>query len=166
MKSPKNFLIVSLTIILLCSTTVFLAVLNPNDLSVSATNISKEKSNWNVKINSVEVFSINGTVVSDITTFTDSSCKFSHTFSKYGDSITYKVKVKNEGTFDAVLDSSSFTSLDNYKNDVRVDFEEPNQILKSGEEKEFNVSFTYINSVNTLPIKNISKIVIAYNKYN
>ena len=166
MKSPKNFLIVLLTIVLLCSTTVFLAVLNPNDLSVSTKNISKSDTNWNVKIDSVKVVSISGTVVSDIPTFTDTSCKFTHVFNKNGDSITYKIKVKNEGSFDAILDSSSFTPLDEYKNYVKVNFEEPAKVLKSGEEKEFNISFTYVNNVNMVSIKNVSKIVVAYKQYN
>lgn len=166
MKSPKNFLIVSLTIILLCSITVFLAVLNPSDLSVSAINSSSEKSKWSVKVDSVKVADVTGTVVNDSPIYTDTSCKFSHTFNKYGDSITYKVKIKNDGTFDAILDSSSFIALDDYKNDVRVNFEEPVQILKSGEEKEFTVSFTYVNSANVIPIKNVSKIVVAYKQYN
>ena len=165
MRSPKNFLIVSLVVILLCSTTVFLAVLNPNDLSVSAAN-STEKEKWNVKIDSVKVTNISGTVVNDEPICTGSSCKFSQAFVAAGDSIVYKVKVKNEGSIDAVLDSSTLTVLDDSNSGVDVNYEKPSKILKSGEETEFLVSFKCITPVSVVPVKNTSKLVVAYKQYN
>ncbi len=160
MKSPKNFLIVSLFVMLLCSTTVFVAIVSPSDLSTSVKDYSKEI--WNVKIDSVDVVSTTGKAIYNNPSFTATSVKYNHSFSEKGDSVTYKVKVKNEGSYDAKIDYNSLFMNNNESLYVNVISTEPSNVLKKGGETEFTVSFQYVNNENVGTFNNTCTGIVSY----
>lgn len=160
MKSPKNFLIVSLFVMLLCSTTVFVAIISPRDLSASVKDYNNES--WNVKIESVDVVNTTGNAIYDKPSFTATSIKYNNSFSVNGDSVTYKVKVKNNGSYDAKIDYNSLFMNNNDSLYVNVISTEPSNILKKGEETEFTVSFQYVNNVNIGVFNNTCTGFISY----
>lgn len=161
MKSSKNFMIVALVLMFLCMSTVYVAIAEPIDISNSASKTTK-KNAWNVKIVSVDVVGISGKTVYNDPLFTATSCTLSHNFTSYGDSITYKIKIKNSGTLDAKLDFNSLFLVDGNVSDAQVKSAKPKTVLKKGEEDEFVVGFTYVNQLGTVPVLNSYKGVFAY----
>lgn len=161
MRSSKNFVIVALVLMFLCMSTVYIAVAEPIEITSSARKVTK-KAAWNVKIVDIDVVSISGKTVYTDPVFTATSCTLSHNFTSYGDSITYKVRIKNNGTLDAKLDFNSLFLVVGKQGDVKVNNGSPKTVLKKGEETEFVIGFTNVNSVNTVPFLNSYKGVFAY----
>lgn len=58
---------------------------------------------WNVQITNIEVVSTSGNANAGAQSFTGTTANFNATLMEPGDSITYKVTVKNKGSIDAVL---------------------------------------------------------------
>lgn len=143
MKSPKNFLIVSLFAILLCVSTVYIAFINPTSLSNSVKEASKEK--WDVKITNVSVIDIGGTTVFEQPVFSDNSIQLESKFTSVGDYITYYITIKNDGTMDAKLVDSSVYLLNDQNAQVYLSATKPVDVLRAGEETFVTVKLNCIN---------------------
>ena len=109
-------------------------------------------SSWNIKITNVEVSNTVGDASDgEGTTFEDLTATINSNLVSPGDSITYDVTVRNDGSLDAVLTDINLTESTN----PAISFSTSNLTegteLGSGEEAILKVTVTYNNSVTSQP---------------
>ena len=109
-------------------------------------------SSWNIKITNVEVSNTVGDASDgEGTTFEDLTATINSNLVSPGDSITYDVTVRNDGSIDAVLTDINLTESTN----PAISFSTSNLTegteLGSGEEAILKVTVTYNNSVTSQP---------------
>ena len=109
-------------------------------------------SSWNIKITNVEVSNVVGKATdAEGTTFEDLTATINSNLVKPGDSITYDVTIRNDGTLDAVLTDINLSESTN----PAISFSTSNLTegteLGSGEEAILKVTVTYNNSVTSQP---------------
>ena len=104
----KNMIIAGLLAIVLIMTVAYAAF--AQNLTINAT--TNVNSKWNVRITNIEVERINGkenisgtATIENAPTFSDTEANFSSILRTPGDSITYSITVKNEGTLKAKVAS-------------------------------------------------------------
>jgi len=104
----KNMVIAGLLAIVLVMAGAYAAF--AQNLTINAT--STTDATWNVKITNIEVEQVNGVdnvsgtaTIENVPTFSDTEAAFSSILRLPGDSITYSVTVKNEGSLKAKLAS-------------------------------------------------------------
>ncbi len=109
-------------------------------------------SSWNIRITNVEVSNIVGDASDGVgTTWEDLTATINSNLVSPGDSITYDVTVRNDGSIDAVLTDINLTESTN----PAISFSTSNLTegteLGSGEEAILKVTVTYNNSVTSQP---------------
>lgn len=104
----KNMIIAGLLAVVLIMAVGYAAF--AQNLTIHATTTTD--ATWNVKITNIEVEQINGednitgtATIENAPTFSDTEARFSSILRSPGDSITYSVTVKNEGTLKAKVAS-------------------------------------------------------------
>ena len=109
-------------------------------------------SSWNIKITNVEVSNIVGDASDgEGTTFEDLTATINSNLVSPGDSITYDVTVRNDGSLDAILTDINLTESTNPAISFSTSNLEEGTALGSGEEAILKVTVTYNNSVTSQP---------------
>ncbi len=120
----------------------------------SALNISGTgsiTSSWNIKITNVEVSNIVGDASDGVgTTYEDLTATINSNLVSPGDSITYDVTVRNDGSLDAVLTDINLSESTNPAISFSTSNLEAGAELKTGEEAILKVTITY-NDVTSQP---------------
>ena len=108
-------------------------------------------SSWNIKITNVEVSNTVGDASDgEGTTFEDLTATINSNLVSPGDSITYDVTVRNDGSLDAVLTNINLTESTNPAISFSTSNLEEGAELKTGEEAILKVTITY-NNVTSQP---------------
>ena len=108
-------------------------------------------SSWNIKITNVEVSNIVGDASDGIgTTFEDLTATINSNLVSPGDSITYDVTVRNDGSLDAVLTNINLSESTNPAISFSTSNLEAGAELKTGGEAILKVTITY-NDVTSQP---------------
>lgn len=131
----------SIQIILLITVMFFMSVAYASlsfQLNISgSTKVSGSR--WSVEITELDLLNITGAAKSLSADFTLNSVSFETELQNPGDSITYKVVVKNKGSLDAILQSVD-SNIDLLAEDQHLKYElhgaEIGSALAKGEEKE------------------------------
>ncbi len=109
-------------------------------------------SSWNIKITNVEVSNIVGDASDgEGTTFENLTATINSNLVSPGDSITYDVTVRNDGSLDAILTDINLTESTNPAISFSTSNLEEGTALGSGEEAILKVTVTYNNSVTSQP---------------
>ena len=108
-------------------------------------------SSWNIKITNVEVSNIVGDASDGVgTTFEDLTATINSNLVSPGDSITYDVTVRNDGSLDAVLTNINLSESTNPAISFSTSNLEAGAELKTGGEAILKVTITY-NDVTSQP---------------
>ena len=161
MKSPKNFLIVALFVMLLCSSTIFMTFLTPSEIGTSVKSVNQS---WNVKIVNISILNVEGAPSYDVPTFTNSTYQFNTIFTNVGESVSYQITIRNDGEIDAELDDLFASSINGNNDEVEVIYTAPKDTLKKGEETTLTVTAKYVNDLTNdgTPKTKLIKGVVAY----
>ena len=91
-------------------------------------------SSWDVEITNIETTSIIGTASeSALPIYSNTSATFSTSLISPGDSITYKITIKNKGSLDAIIDKIEITDPNNpYISFEVTGIDKGDKLLKSG----------------------------------
>ena len=107
---------------------------------------------WNVKITNIEAQEVSEGADSGSPQYTNTSVTFDSKLSKPGDTITYVVTIKNEGTIDATLQGVTFTPDEiNGSPAIIYTNTEPKESLSAGEETTFNIKVLYDPETTEIP---------------
>lgn len=103
-------------------------------------------SKWEIKFKSIESKEIIGNAKNiEEPKLRDYEIIFYSEFDKIGDSITYDVVIKNEGTLDGKLEDITFEPSKNDYIDYNFSGIGLGEVLKSGESVKCKVKLTYVN---------------------
>lgn len=155
----KNYVILSLIVSIL-----FLAIcyLNLSSvLSLENNKINKDEL-WNVKITDMKFYKKTGNV-NEINppTYTNYIGNYDIEFNDIGDSITYEITVKNDGSMDAKLEDIIYSPK--IDKNILINFSDlyKGSTLSAGEEKRAYVTIKYINKVNYY-LRDNQSIILYY----
>lgn len=147
-KKKNNIIIISLLAVVLLMAVGYAAF--SSVLNISGTG--SITSSWNIRITNVEVSNIVGDASDgEGTTYQDLTATINSKLVSPGDSITYDVTIRNDGSLDAVLTDINLTKSTN----PAISFSTSNLTegteLGAGEEAILKVTVTYNNSVTSQP---------------
>ena len=145
----RNYIIAGLCAILVIMGVGYAAF--QSQLKISGT--SSVSSNFSVKITDITVSSQNGGAADKpgITTHTDTTATFGVTLQSPGDSITYDIRIENQGSIDAVLKTITKTDTNNSAILFETSGVAEGDALNVGESKVMQVKVTYNPAVTSQP---------------
>ena len=148
-KTQRNYIIMGLCAILVIMGVGYAAF--QSQLKISGT--SSVSSNFAVKITDITVSSQNGGAADKpgVTTHTDTTATFGVTLQSPGDSITYDIRIENQGSIDAVLKTITKTDTNNSAILFETSGVAEGDALNVGESKVMQVKVTYNPSVTSQP---------------
>lgn len=137
----KKTVIMIILVIVICIMATGYAILQ-QQLNVSGT--SGIDSTWKIEIIDIDEVDIVGDASSKITpSYTATTANFKVSLLNPGDSITYKIKVKNGGSLNAKVDSHSIQMEENDAIIYEVSGLEDGDVLKSGEENTIAIKVSF-----------------------
>lgn len=148
-KTQRNYIIMGLCAILVIMGVGYAAF--QSQLKISGT--SSVSTNFSVKITDITVSSQNGGAADKpgVTTHTDTTATFGVTLQSPGDSITYDIRIENQGSIDAVLKTITKTDTNNSAILFETSGVAEGDALNVGESKVMQVKVTYNPSVTSQP---------------
>ena len=148
-KTQRNYIIMGLCAILVIMGVGYAAF--QSQLKISGT--SSVSSNFSVKITDITVSSQNGGAADKpgVTTHTDTTATFGVTLQSPGDSITYDIRIENQGSIDAVLKTITKTDTNNSAILFETSGVAEGDALNVGESKVMQVKVTYNPAVTSQP---------------
>ena len=148
-RTQRNYIIAGLCAILVIMGVGYAAF--QSQLKISGT--SSVSSNFSVKITDITVSSQNGGAADKpgITTHTDTTATFGVTLQSPGDSITYDIRIENQGSIDAVLKTITKTDTNNSAILFETSGVAEGDALNVGESKVMQVKVTYNPAVTSQP---------------
>ena len=148
-KTQRNYIIMGLCAILVIMGVGYAAF--QSQLKISGT--SSISSNFAVKITDITVSSQNGGAADkpEVTTHTDTTATFGVTLQSPGDSITYDIRIENQGSIDAVLKTITKTDTNNSAILFETSGVAEGDALNVGDSKVMQVKVTYNSSVTSQP---------------
>lgn len=146
-KKKNNIIIISLLAVVLLMAVGYAAF--SSVLNISGTG--SITSSWNIRITNVEVSNIVGDASDgEGTTYQDLTATINSKLVSPGDSITYDVTIRNDGSLDAVLTDINLTESTNPAISFSTSNLEAGAELKTGGEAILKVTITY-NDVTSQP---------------
>lgn len=137
----KKTVIMIVLVVMVCVMTTGYAILRQG-LSISGT--SSIDSTWKVEVMNIEESNIVGDAKSAETpSYTSTTAKFRVSLLNPGDSITYKIKVKNGGTLNAKVDSYSIEIDENDAIIYEVSGLEDGDLLDAGAENTISIKVSF-----------------------
>lgn len=138
--STVNIVVIALLLVICAMAVGYAAFATQLTINGSAEIVSGQ---WNVQITKIEATTIEGTAVAGTPTNTATTATFDAQLYKPGDSVTYTVTVENNGTIDAVLDSSTFTEQTNGSPAIIYETTNPASELPASGSTTFTVTATF-----------------------
>ena len=161
-KTQRNYIIMGLCAILVIMGVGYAAF--QSQLKISGT--SSVSSNFSVKITDITVSSQNGGAADKpgVTTHTDTTATFGVTLQSPGDSITYDIRIENQGSIDAVLKTITKTDTNNSAILFETSGVAEGDALNVGESKVMQVKVTYNPSVTSQPtdLESTLNVILDY----
>lgn len=164
-KDKKNILI--LILILCCIILSFAYVKFYNELEVNGT-LKINNASWSVKFTDVQTTNIVGKATNfKKPVLTSSTVNFYAEFNQLGDSIEYKITIKNDGNIDAKVSGIHFSEDSNEYIEYSLIGIDEETILRQNQSIEVNVILKYSIKLNdnNQKLKNI-KMLINWEEYN
>ena len=155
----------------LCCLLVFMGIgyaILSQTLNISG--IANMKGNWNVKITNMELLSENKTGRAEEVShsFTDTTATFTADLYMPGDSIEYRVTVKNQGNIDALLKSITPTTTNKSEGIKFSHSEIDNTVLTAGKTITFTMKVEFLEDATSIPnVENVKyNLELVYVQYN
>ena len=144
-KRKRKLLMFSLVSIMICMAISYAAFSANLDISGKSTITS----DWNVKITDIA----SGNIVGDAKdietpTHTNTEASFKAGLLRPGDSITYDIKIENEGTLDAKIKLLNYTATNSDIIKIVSRGVREGQVIKIGEEKHLYITVTFDENYN------------------
>ena len=148
-KAQRNYIIMGLCAILVIMGVGYAAF--QSQLKISGT--SSVSSNFAVKITDITVATQSGGAADkpEVTTHSDTTATFGVTLQSPGDSITYDIRIENQGTIDAILKTITKTDTNNSAILFETSGVAEGDALNVGESKVMKVTVTYNPAVTSQP---------------
>ena len=147
MVNTKKFIIGALLIVILTMSVGYSAF--ATQLSVNGT--AEITGQWDVKISNIEVQDVSDGCDYGEPKYTNTSATFNAKLQKPGDSITYVITIKNDGTIDATLNNVIFKEDENGSPAIIYTTSNLDYSLKAGEQTKLNVKITYDPNTTEVP---------------
>ncbi len=143
----KNIIILTLltSILIMCVGYATLAT----DLKING--ITSIDGDWKIKITDIEATNICTNCDAGTPTHDDTTANFNAELKKPGDSITYKITIKNTGTIDAKLNDVNLNIEENDNDVIIYSTTDPDEYLKAGDSTTYNVTTTYDPNATEIP---------------
>ena len=144
-KRSRTILLFSLIGVMICMAIGYAAF----SANLNITGTSTITSDWDVKITNITSGSIVGKA-RDIETpqHTETTANFKAGLSAPGDSITYDIKIQNEGNIDATIKLLNYTATDSEVIKVTSSGVREGQVIRQGEEKHLYIKVTFDEEYN------------------
>lgn len=142
MKSSKNLLIIGIVAITLLMTVGY-ATLTQDLNNLTKKSATSKKREWNVEIVKIEPTKVTGIASAGTPVYTKNTATFDASLYRAGDSITYTVTVKNNGTITARLGSVDFTEQEDGSPAIIYTTTNPAKVLEPGASTEMTVVAEY-----------------------
>ena len=146
MKNTKNFMIITLLIVMLLMAVGYSTFATQLKLKGTSEVIGE----WDVRIINIEAQKVSEGCNPGNPEYTMTTAKFNAKLVKPGDSITYVITIKNEGTIDATLTDVVFFERET-PSEINYTTTEFDHSLKAGEQTQLSVIVEYIFESNKLP---------------
>lgn len=159
MKDTKNIIIAALIFTLVVMATGYAAFAQQLDLNGTSTITGT----WGVEIIDITAGTPVGLANAGTPTFTKTSATFNADLKQPGDSVTYTVTIKNTGTIDAELDTSTYTEGANGSPAIIYTTTDPGQTLAAGQTTTATVTATYDPTTTTVPAITTKTITGIFN---
>ena len=144
-KRSRTILMFSLIGIMVCMVIGYAAF----SASLNITGTSTITSDWDVKITNIESRNIEGKARDiSVPSHTDTTANFTAGLSSPGDSITYDIKIENEGNIDAVIKLLNYTATESEAIKVTSSGVREGQVIKQNEEKHLYITVTFDEDYN------------------
>lgn len=145
----KNNIILTLLVAIVAIMAITYAAFST---SLNITGSSTITSKWDVKITNVTTKNILGDATKAFEpVVSETAVTFKTDLVQPGDSMTYEVTIKNEGTIDAKVDSIQMTKSPNPAITFSVSGVNENDLLKAGETTTYDVTVAYNSNVTSQP---------------
>ncbi len=148
MKRTRNVIIISVSIVLLAMSIGYSTFATQLKLNSSTTEIMGE---WDVRIINIEATSVSEGCDEGTPKYTNTTMSFDSKLEKPGDSITYVITIKNEGTIDATLGTVVFLEQLNGSEAINFVTTDLKHELKAGDQTTFSVIAEYITTSTEVP---------------
>ena len=148
----KKLLLVFFIFLCCCLSTGYVTIMNK---AIVNAKVKVKAPIWNVKFVDVETTNVIGSAANyERTSLTDSYISIFPSFEKPGDSISYRIKISNNGNLKAKIHNigvySSIIDVINFEyDDIHI-----GDVLNPGESSYFNIKFTYSPKKPVLKEKN------------
>lgn len=147
MKNTRNIIIIVVLIM-----TLLMAVAYATFASQLTLNSSSEvMGEWDVRIVNIEVENVSEGCDPGTPQHTNTTVTFDSKLEKPGDTISYKITIRNEGTINAVLNQILFQEQDKGTLAINYTTTELKSSLKAGEETSFFVMVEYVSEFTEVP---------------
>lgn len=144
-RKQRNIMIISLVAVLVCMAVGYAAF--SANLNISGT--SNITSSFDVKITDITSGSIAGNAQDlDTPRHTDTTANFRAGLTSPGDSITYDIKIENQGTLDATIKLLNYTATQSDVIKVTSSGVREGQVIKKGEEKHLYITVAFDENYN------------------
>ncbi len=147
MKNTRNFIIITLLIVILIMSVGYSAFASQFTLN----GVAEVTGEWNVKIVNIEAQDISEKCDSGKPEYSDTSVTFNAKLLKPGDSITYVITIQNAGNIDATLGTIIFKEDEKGSPAIVYTTTELDSVLKAGEQTTLTVKVMYDSNYTEVP---------------